>query len=101
MTIFGCWWQQHLEFVTKTLVTNIDVIKFLEWVEETPVDVLRYNSTMNYGSVTESEKNDLMQEYDFNPAALYQSEKFDAKEFLARVSKVSTRTVFPVNFRSK
>ena len=56
---------------------------------------------MNYGSVTESEKNDLMQEYDFNPAALYQSEKFDAKEFLARVSKVSTRTVFPVNFRSK
>ena len=85
----------------KHFVTNIDVIKFLEWVEETPADLLRYNSTMNFGSATESEKNDLMQEYNFNPSALYQSDKFDPKEFLNRVAKVSTRTVFPVNFRSK
>ena len=104
----ACWWLKAETVVNFFLspkclvsVSNINVTIFLEWVDDTSAEDLRKNSTMDYNQITDDEMNTLEAEYDFSPAALLLSDEFNPKECLARLKKVSIRTVLPAYFRLK
>ena len=60
----------------------------LEWISNTPEKDLRWTSTLNFPSLTQSQRQKIIDEFKIKPDAFLMSEKWKPEKTLDRIEKV-------------